>query len=194
MKKIKLYLSGEAPAGYVKVQSTGNSMVGNVPKWDFKIQQIFEGILVHKREANGRAGMFNIYEVLHLVSKKGYTLFGGKVLDERLTSLLEKEADGTYKKVKIFVEYVGKPPKKAYDMYEVACDPNFVWDPTEFPGFTGKLLKASAEETAEATGDNPTSEQGAIEQKTSFKRPVPAAINTSVTTNKPPQQYTDAPF
>ena len=136
MKKIKVLLCGEpAPPGYKKVGTSGLSLLGKTDKWDFDNQEVFEGIIVNRREQKGEVGNFMVYEVIHINSGIGYAIFGSTVLDERFAEVPDFS--------KIYLKYVGKPTGKRYKNYEMFVDTDYVFNPEEkiFAKYVEKLVE-----------------------------------------------------
>lgn len=141
MKKLFIVLGSEAPKGFKKIGGGGmNTLLGNVPKWDFDANPIFQGWYVHSRTAHGENGDFQVHECLNESTKAGYGLMGGIVLDERFSDTFKDYVTEERKFVRVYIEYVGKPKGKKYKNFSFAVDESAVFNYAEFPGFTGERV------------------------------------------------------
>lgn len=122
MKKININFIG-ADDGYDEV-SGGN----RYDKWDFTKpdKAILECVLMERRAMPNQkgAGTYDLYTVIHAVTKKPYVVFCAKVLEDKLKNI------PLYSLVKIVFE--GTHPTKRYYLFKVHLNRNFKYDPAQF--------------------------------------------------------------
>ncbi len=186
-----MVLCGDPPPGYKKVGASGLSLLGQTDKWDFNNQDVFEGVIVNRREQRSELGNFMVYEVIHLNSGVGYAIFGSSVLDERFADVPDF--------AKIYIKFVGVPKGKRYKNYDFFVDTDYVFDPNAFPKYTEKIVehlnkKKGFPEINKPQGFNAPSNGVAPPSQESEKITPPAKQEQAPIDNTANTEYEEPPF